>query len=207
MFRRIAEATLHSLVRVAIHVMYRFDKTGRDAVPEDGPALLVCNHVSFVDALIVAAAFRRPVRFIMHHTIWRHPALNWIFRIGGVIPIAPRHEDPALTEAAFERTADALRRGELVCIFPEGKITWDGELNEFKSGVERIMEESNVPVIPMALRGLWGSFFSRRHGPAMSRWPRRFWSRIELRCGCRLSTKTDAHALGREVLRLRGAPC
>ncbi|MEM6991967.1 MAG: 1-acyl-sn-glycerol-3-phosphate acyltransferase, partial [Myxococcota bacterium] len=173
--------------------------------PNRGPALLVCNHVSFVDAFVVAAAFRRPVRFIMDHRIYNNRLIHWIFRIGGVIPIAPRRDDPALLESAFDKTAAALRRGELVCIFPEGKITYDGELNEFRAGVERIVAETPVPVIPLALRGLWGSFFSRRGGRAMARFPRRFWSKIELRAGRPVSPdQATAARLQHEVAALRG---
>ncbi len=204
--RHPAEPLLHGTIRALVHGMYRFAKRGVQRVPDSGPAVLVCNHVSFADAFIVAAAFRRPVRFIMDHRIYRHPLLNWIFRIGKVIPIAPRRENAELTELAFARAADALRRGELVCIFPEGKITWDGEINEFRAGVERIVAETSVPVVPLALRGLWGSFFSRRGGPAMSRFPRRFWSKIELRVGKPLPPReATAATLQREVAALRGA--
>ena len=200
---RLGEALLHSSVRAAMHIMYRLRKTNLDAVPATGPALLVCNHVSFVDALVVAAAFRRPVRFVMDHRIYASPWLNWVFRAGGVIPIAPRSENPALTEAAFTRTASALAGGELVCIFPEGKITYDGSLNPFRAGVQRIVADSPVPVIPMALRGLWGSFFSRRFGSAMSHFPRRAWSRIELRCGAALEPhRVTADSLATAVANL-----
>lgn len=202
----LSERLLHGTVRAAIHLLYRFDKEGLASVPEQGPALLVCNHVSFVDALVVAAAFRRPVRFIMDHRIYSSPWVNWVFRIGGVIPVAPASENRALRESAFDRTADALRRGELVCIFPEGKITYDGALNEFRPGVERILDESPVPVIPMALRGLWGSFFSRKHGAAMSSMPRRFWSKIQLRCGAAMSAASaNAKSLHAAVAQLREA--
>ncbi len=186
---RLGETLLHGLVRAVVHVAYRFRKRGLQAVPT-GPAVLVCNHISFADALIVAAAFRRPVRFVMDHRIYSKPAINWIFRLGGVIPIAQRKADPALLERAFTDISAALRRGELVCIFPEGMISRDGQLNEFRGGVERIVEQTPVPVVPLALRGMWGSFFSRRGGPAMRGLPRRFWSRIELRAGAPLSPRT-----------------
>lgn len=203
--RHPAEPLLHGTIRTLVHAMYRYGKRELHRVPEQGPALLVCNHVSFVDAFIVAAAFKRPVRFIMDHRIYSHPMINWIFRIGQVIPIAPKRDDAALMESAFERTAAALRRGELVCIFPEGKITWDGELNPFRPGVERIVAETPVPVVPIALRGLWGSFFSRRGGPAMRRWPRRWWSKIELRAGRPVAAKeASATRLQDAVAQLRG---
>lgn len=203
LFVRWAELVLHSVVRLLVHVVYRFRKLGVHTVPRQGAALLVCNHVSFADAVIVAAAFGRPVRFVMDHRIYKAPALHWIFRIAGVIPIAPRNEDPELYAQAFPLIAAALAKGELVCIFPEGRITKDGQLNTFRAGVDRIIAHSTAPVIPMALCGLWGSFFSRKHGPAMSRLPRRFWSRIQLRCGAALTpAQANAQVLQDKVAEL-----
>lgn len=178
-WRRVRERCLHATVRALVHTVYRLRKTRLDRIP-DGPAVLVCNHVSFADALIIGAAFRRPVRFVMDHRIYKHPALRWFFDAVGVIPIARAKDDPELLAEAYDRIAATLRRGELVCIFPEGMITHDGALNVFRDGITRIVERTPVPVVPLALRGMWGSFFSRRGGRAMSRLPRRFWSKIEL---------------------------
>lgn len=182
-YRSVPDRTLRVLIGALVRVMYRFRTRRFDRVPATGAALLVCNHISFVDALLIGAASRRPVRFVMDHRIYRARALHWLFRTVGTIPIAPRHEDPEVFEQAFTQIAERLRAGELVCIFPEGKITYTGELNEFRRGVEHIVATTPVPVIPMALRGLWGSFFSRKHGPAMRTRPRRFRARVELRCG------------------------
>ncbi len=155
-----------------MHTLYRLKKEGVEHIPEEGPALLACNHVSFIDALIIAAVCPRPIRFIMDHRIYRIPLLNLIFRAGRTIPIAPQKEDPVRLEQAYAEIARALGDGDLVCIFPEGGITWSGEIMPFKTGVTRILETTPVPVIPMALRGLWHSFFSRQDGPAMTRWER-----------------------------------
>jgi len=165
----VPEFLMRFLAWLLIHSIYRLEKSGLEHVPEEGPALLVCNHVSFVDAVVIMAACRRPIRFVMDHNIYRLPVLNFIFRTGGAIPIAPRKADPAALERAYAEIAAALRAGDLVGIFPEGRITESGELNEFRGGVRRIVEETPVPVVPMALRGLWGSTFSRKGGPAMSR--------------------------------------
>jgi 1-acyl-sn-glycerol-3-phosphate acyltransferase len=119
----------------------------------------------------------------MYHKIFKLPVLNFVFRTAGAIPIAPAKEDPKMLEKAYERIADALEDGDLLCIFPEGKISEDGKLNPFRPGIERILEHNPVPVVPMALRGLWGSFFSRRGGAAMRKWPTRFWSKIGLVVG------------------------
>jgi 1-acyl-sn-glycerol-3-phosphate acyltransferase len=181
--RPLSETLLHAVVRALVHAMYRFSKFDLHRIPQDGAALLVCNHVSFIDAFVIAAACRRPVRFVMHHRIYSMPVIHGLFRIGGVIPIAPAHEDEVLLSRAFERIDEELAAGELVCIFPEGKVTRDGQMNEFRTGVLRVLQQRPVPVVPMGLRGLWGSFFSRRHGSAMGSWPRRFWSKIELHCG------------------------
>ena len=131
--------------------------------------MIVCNHVSFVDALVIAAACRRPVRFVMDHRIFKLPVLSFVFRTGRAIPIASAKEDPAMMERAFAEVAKALREGDLVAIFPEGRITDTGELYPFRPGIKRILEATPVPVVPMALRGLWGSFFSRKGGAAMSK--------------------------------------
>jgi 1-acyl-sn-glycerol-3-phosphate acyltransferase len=111
----------------------------------------------------------RPIRFVMDHHIFRTPLISFIFRHTRAIPIAPAREDAAMMEAAFAEVSLALREGELVGIFPEGRITDSGEIYPFRPGVTRILERDPVPVIPLALQGLWGSFFSRKGGPAMSK--------------------------------------
>ena len=164
----VPEFLMRFLVWLLIHTVYRLDKRGLDAIPDDGPAVIVCNHVSFVDALIIAAACRRPIRFVMDHRIFRIPVLNFIFRTSRCIPIAPAKEDAAMLDAAYEEIARGLAAGDLIAIFPEGRITDTGELYPFRPGIRRILERTPVPVIPMALQGLWGSFFSRKDGAAMS---------------------------------------
>jgi len=161
-------------------VMYRLEVHGHHHIPETGGVVLVCNHVAFNDWLIVAGAVRRPVRFVMDHRMAGKPVVSTLFRHAKTIPIAPEHEDKAVLEAAFDKIAEELRAGEVVCIYPEGKITKTGELNPFKAGIERILRETPVPVVPMALDGLWGSFFSRKGGPAMHKLPRRFRARLLL---------------------------
>ena len=144
-----------------VTLLYRFRLAGEDNIPERGGSILVCNHVSFVDALVVSAGVGRPVRFVMDHRIYNIPVLHWIFLSNRTIPIAPRKEDPALLEQAYAKIMQALRDGELVCIFPEGGITRDGELAEFRPGLLRVLEQVPVPVIPMAVSGLWDSVASR----------------------------------------------
>jgi 1-acyl-sn-glycerol-3-phosphate acyltransferase len=168
-FSLVPEFLMRFLAWLLIHAVYRVEKSGLEHIPEEGPAVIVCNHVSFVDAVVIMAACRRPIRFVMDHNIFRIPVLSFIFRTGGAIPIASRRDDPAMMERAFAEVAKALREGQLVGIFPEGRITDSGEIEPFRPGLQRILAATPVPVVPMALRGLWGSFFSRKGGPAMTR--------------------------------------
>ena len=168
-YGRDPQNALRFLAALLMAIGYRINKQGFEHIPASGPALLVCNHVSFVDSVLLFAAVRRPVRFVMDHAIYRAPGIGFVFRHVRTIPIAPAKEDPALKEAAFEAVAKALRDGEVIGLFPEGRITRTGELDTFRYGVGRMVSETPVPVIPIALRGLWGSFFSRRYGRAMTK--------------------------------------
>jgi 1-acyl-sn-glycerol-3-phosphate acyltransferase len=163
-FTLVPEFLVRFLAWMLIHTIHRVHTVDTDRIPEQGPAVLVCNHVSYVDAIVIMAASPRPIRFVMDHRIFKVPVLSWIFKTAKAIPIAPVKEDPWLTEKAFVDIAQALHEGELICIFPEGKLTSSGEINEFKGGVRKIVERSPVPVIPMALRGLWGSMLTRSDG-------------------------------------------
>ncbi|PIE71390.1 MAG: MFS transporter [Deltaproteobacteria bacterium] len=179
----VPEFTMRCLVWIITHLFYRIRHTNLDRIPTDGPALIVCNHVSYMDALILSSLCRKPVRFVMDHTIFKIPLLNFIFRTAKAIPIAGKKKNPKIYTRAFESIADALDNGDIVCIFPEGRLTPDGEIGVFKNGVTAILERNPVPVIPTALSGLWGSFFSHKHGPAMMGLPRRFFSRVWFHVG------------------------
>ena len=174
-FILVPEYLLRFVAWVASRIVYRFKVRGDEHIPVQGAAILACNHVSFVDAVLLMAASPRPIRFVMDHRIFRLPVLGWLFRLARAIPIAPQKEDPAAYAAAFERAAQVLRGGDLLLIFPEGAITSDGELKEFKAGIMKILERARAdglepPVVPMALTQLWGSFFSRvEQGRAMVR--------------------------------------
>jgi 1-acyl-sn-glycerol-3-phosphate acyltransferase len=141
----------------------------------------------------------------MHVDYYNIPLLRWLFQLAGAIPIDSARRNPALLNRAFRCIDQALAAGELICLFPEGRLTRNGELGVFRQGVEKIIQRNPVPVIPLALRGLWGSFFSHKGGPAFSRPPRRFWSRIELAAGNALSpAQVRAQTLQEIVGRLRG---
>lgn len=202
----VPEFLLRFIAWILVHTVYRLRRIHAERIPEAGAAVLVCNHVSFADAVVLMAASPRPVRFVMDHRIFKVPLLSWFFRQAGAIAIAPAHEDGTLLARAYDRIAAALAEGDLVCIFPEGKITADGELNPFKQGVMQIIGRTPVPVVPMALRGLWGSFFSRKGGAAMSRPFRRgILSRLELVVGEPIAPEAvTPEGLRQVVLDLRG---
>ena len=157
----VPEFLLRFIDWMLVHSIYRLKTSGVENIPEDGPALLVCNHQSLADALVITAACRRPIRFVMYYAIFSVPGLRFIFRSMKAIPIAGAKEAPAVLEQAYDEIAAALADGQLVCIFPEGQLTPDGEIGPFRPGMVRILERTPVPVIPMALSGLWRSIFSR----------------------------------------------
>ena len=202
----VPEFLLRFVAWLLVKAVYRLRSEGVEHIPLDGPALLVANHVSFADAVILMGASPRPIRFVMDHRIFRTPLLGFVFRHCGAIPIASAKEDPALMEKAFAEVATALADGQLVGIFPEGNITADGELQPFRPGVARILAASPVPVVPMALSGLWGSFFSRIDGVAMKTPFRRgVFSAIGLKVGAPLdAAAATPERLFESVLALRG---
>ena len=208
-YHLVPEFLLRFVVWMLVHTVYRLDKRGLEHLPAAGPALIVCNHVSFVDALVIMAACPRPIRFVMDHRIFRWPILSFVFRTSRAIPIAPAKEDAALMERALDTAAAALRGGDLVGIFPEGALSADGEMAAFRPGYRRILERADaaVPVVPMALRGLWGSFFSRQDGRAMTRPFRRgLYSRIGLVVGAPLAAAAAVpEHLRAAVAELRGS--
>ncbi|MFV3285458.1 MFS transporter [Pseudomonas sp. NY15356] len=201
-FRIVPEFTMRFMIWLLSHSMYRVEHRDLERIPDQGAALLVCNHVSFVDALLIGGAIRRPIRFVMYYKIYNLPVLNFVFRTAGAIPIAGRGEDEATYERAFARIAQYLADGELVCIFPEGKLSADGEIDVFKGGVSRILQETPVPVIPLALQGLWGSFFSRDPNKGFFK---RLWSRVTLVAGAAVPVDAaQPEALREKVCALRG---
>ena len=179
----VPEFLLRFLSWLVVHVIYRLRVKNIERIPETGPALLICNHVSFVDPIVISAACPRPIRFIMEASIFGIPVLNGVFRGMKAIPVAPAKEDPEVYERAFEVVAKELRAGQLVCIFPEGRLTKDGEIAEFRAGMLRILKETPVPVIPLALSNLWGSMFSRFATSLWKRLPRRYLAKITLAAG------------------------
>ena len=207
-FSIVPEFFMRFLAWLWIRAMYRLRAHGiEEHVPDDGPALLVCNHVSYMDALLISATVPRPIRFVMYWKIFRTPGFGWIFRAAKAIPIAGAKEDPVLMQKAFDDVDAALANGELVCIFPEGALTRDGAIAPFKGGVEKILARRPVPVVPMALRGMWGSFFSRRDRTLAKklRVPSRLRARVEVVAAAPVDGRAaTAESLESAVRALRG---
>jgi 1-acyl-sn-glycerol-3-phosphate acyltransferase len=205
-FTLVPEFLMRFITWVLVNTLYRIRVDGMQNVPEEGAALLVCNHVSFMDPLLLMANLRRPARFVMYYKIYNIPLLHFVFKTAKAIPIAGQKEDPAVLQHAYEAIDAALADGELVCIFPEGGLTKDGNVAPFRSGVEKILARRPVPVVPMALRGLWGSVWSRRDSMlGRSRLPRRFRARVELVVDApRPAAEVDAQVLEQRVQVLRG---
>ena len=196
-YKRVPEFTHRFISYLLCRVLYRVKVQGRCEIPEEGGVLLVSNHVSYVDALLLLGASTRPVRFVMDKSISELPLLKHLFRHVGVIPICSPKRCAVTYNQAFADIDRALENGEVVCIFPEGRLTRDGQLGEFRPGVEKILARRSVPVVPIALQGLWGSFFSRKHGGAFSALPKRFWSKIDIFIG----KVMDVQDLNRNTMR------
>ncbi len=179
-YSQVPEFVLRFFIWALGHTLYRVQDKGLENIPDTGPAILVCNHVSYVDALLIAGTYHRPIRFVMDRSIAEMKGLKTFFKIAKTIPICSPKANLEVYENAFKRIKEELDKGEIICIFPEGKLTQDGEVDTFKAGIERILKESPVPVVPMALEGLWGSFFSHKNGHALTTRPRRFWSKVTL---------------------------
>lgn len=205
-FSLVPEFLMRFLAWLLIQTVHRVRSIDARHIPVEGPAVLVCNHVSYVDAIVILAASPRPIRFVMDHQIFGTPLLGWLFRTARAIPIASAKDDPWLMEKAFVDIAQALHEGDLVCIFPEGQLTRNGEINPFRNGIAKIIERSKVPVIPMALRGLWGHLLSRSRDNLLQRAFRSgLRSRLELAVGAAVAPQdvTPEH-LQQLVQQLRG---
>ena len=210
-FAIVPEFLMRFLSWVLVRTLYRLRARGIDHIPDEGAALVVCNHVSYMDALILAASIPRPVRFVMYYRIFDIPVMRWIFRTAKAIPIAGAREDPALMQRAFDEIDAALADGQVVGIFPEGRLTADGDIAAFKSGVEKILARAAqagrpVPVVPMALRGMWASMWSRRDSRfGRMRVPRRFRARVAVVADAPVDgASADAAMLEARVRTLRG---
>lgn len=162
-FKKIPEFGFRLIVLLGVRLVYRINSRNFDVIPHDGPAVLVGNHVSWIDALVLSASCRRPMVYVMYYKIFNLPVVGWFFsNIAKAIPIAGKNEDAAVYAQAFDRVSAALQDGSVICIFPEGALTRDGEIAEFKSGVFKILERNPVDLYAFAMSGLWETAFSRK---------------------------------------------
>jgi len=205
-FTLVPEFLMRFLSWLLVKSLYRLRVDGIANIPDEGPAIIVCNHVSYMDALILAGSIPRPVRFVMYYRIFEVPVMKWIFRTARAIPIAGARENPALMQQAFTDIDAALAAGEVVGIFPEGALTKDGDIAPFKSGIERMLANRPVSVVPMALRGMWASMWSRRDTRlGRMRAPRRFRANVGVVAGAPVDgLGVSAEALEAQVRALRG---
>jgi 1-acyl-sn-glycerol-3-phosphate acyltransferase len=204
-FTLVPEFLMRFLVWIVIHLIYRIEKEGLDNVPENGAAILTCNHVSYFDPLLIAGCVFRPVRFVAYYKLFDVPLLSFVLKTAGAIPIAGIKENPQILDQAWKSMDAALKNGELICIFPEGGITRNGEMQPFRKGIEQMLKDNPVPVIPMALCGLWGTFFSRFGGKAMSHFPRHLWAKLGLKISNPIPPdQVKATLLFEKTLELRG---
>lgn len=191
------------LVWILTHTMYRVSHKNLHHLPEKGGALIVCNHVSYMDALLLSGVCPRLIRFVMEEDYANLPPLRRFLKRAGVIPISASNRSSI--RRAFSEVEQALAEGHIVCIFPEGQLTADGEINDFMRGMDIILKRSPVPVIPMALKGLWGSYFSRVKGQACRGLPTRFWSRLEIEAGEPVAPlQATTQVMQEKVIQLRG---
>ncbi|CAH7172323.1 lysophospholipid acyltransferase family protein [Vibrio alginolyticus] len=142
-------------------------------IPEQGAFVGIANHASYLDAIVIACVVKRPMRFVMYWKIYELPLLKYIFKALGAIPIASPRENREVYQKAVRAMDNEIQAGGAVFIFPEGMITHDGALNEFKSGAVRLSQKNQCPVIPMGINGVWGSVFSRAKKRTTALWRRR----------------------------------
>ena len=193
------EFLMRFIAWLVINIVYRIRPTGLENIPREGPAVVVCNHVSFMDPIILGGSVARPMRFVMYYKIFQMPFLNFIFKNAKAIPIASKQEDEELMNAAFEAVDAELAAGNVVCIFPEGALTKDGNVQKFRPGIEKIIARRPVPVIPVALGRLWGSWFSRQKHGGIRKIPGRLFARVPVIIGKPVAP-ADASAESLELL-------
>lgn len=193
--RRMVRCTVHLITRV----LYRLRISGSHHLPDSGPAIVICNHVSFMDALVMGGASPRPLRFLMDKPIYENRWLNWLFRLVGAIPVDSERRDTGSLRRALDDVSAALSQGEIVMLFPEGRLTPDGDVQRFRRGLDIILARNPVSVVPAGLAGLWGSWTSHQGGPALTKWPRRFRARVALHFGEPMAPEaaTSGHAEAR----------
>jgi acyl-[acyl-carrier-protein]-phospholipid O-acyltransferase/long-chain-fatty-acid--[acyl-carrier-protein] ligase len=192
-------------VLVLTRTLYKVEAFGLENVPMTGPALIVCNHMSYIDAALVGSTHQRRVRFLMAREFYEHPWFQWLFRLIQAIPVAP-DDSPKEIARALRTARQAMDDGYLVCIFAEGALTRTGATMEFKRGLERIVRNSDYPIIPTCLHGVWGSTFSYSNGRTTTR-VMRLRRRVSVVFGNPMPSTTKAFEVRTRVMELYSDLC
>jgi acyl-[acyl-carrier-protein]-phospholipid O-acyltransferase/long-chain-fatty-acid--[acyl-carrier-protein] ligase len=192
------DSLLRLMLWIATHTLYRLDVEGRENVPARGGALLTPNHVSMADAVLLIASIGRPIRFLMFRGSYEHPMVKPFAKIMGVIPIAS-DQGPREMLHSLRLATEALKNGEVVCIFPEGQMTRIGQMMPFRRGMERIIKGVDVPIVPVNLDGVWGSIFSFSGGRFLWKFPRRIPYPVRITFGKPLPPTTSSQEVRRVV--------
>ena len=202
-FRLLPEALVRFVLWFLARSVYRIKVVGRENIPAQGPALLVCNHVSLIDGLLVLASTHRFVRFIMEKSYADVPVARWIYKALRVIPISTT-EGPKVTVAALREASKALQEGHVVCIFAEGEMSRTGLMLPFRPGVERILRDApeGTPIVPIQLDRVWGSIFSFEGGRFGWKWPRRLPYPVTVSIGAPLPASTSVFQVRQTIQEL-----
>ena len=182
------------------HTVYRIRVVGEENIPNRGPALLVSNHVSFADALLIGACVQRFVRFMLHRDYYQIRWLNWLFRLMKSIPVSATNRRDIVQ--SLKRAQEELKRGEVVCIYAEGAISRTGHLLPFKRGFEKIANGLDVAIIPVHLDQVWGSIFSFKDGRFFWKWPKRLSYPVTVSFGAPLPSNATAQQVRQAVSEL-----
>lgn len=201
LLRRLPDFFLRLMLLPIANGLYSIRVQGGENVPLEGPVLLVCNHVSFVDAILVTMANQRLVRFLMLRQYYELPVANWIFRAMGCIPVSSGDGPKALVES-FRKAREFMLTGQAVCIFAEGGISRHGQMQRFKKGFERMVDGVEVPIVPVHLDQVWGSLFSFSEGRVLFKWPRRVPYRVTVSFGAPLKSTATAFEVRQAILEL-----
>ncbi|MDD5302579.1 MAG: MFS transporter, partial [Elusimicrobia bacterium] len=201
LLRRLPDFFLRLMFLPLTRLVYSIRAVGQENVPLEGPVLLVSNHVSFVDAILIAMANQRLVRFLMLRAFYEMPVAGAFFRAMGCIPVSSGDGPKALV-ASFKRAREYMMSGEAVCIFAEGEISRHGQMQRFKRGFESMVHGVEVPIVPVHLDQVWGSIFSFSEGKIIFKWPRRIPYKVTVSFGKPLPASSSAFEVRQAILAL-----
>jgi acyl-[acyl-carrier-protein]-phospholipid O-acyltransferase/long-chain-fatty-acid--[acyl-carrier-protein] ligase len=201
LLRRLPDVFIRLLLMPLTRCFYNVRAVGLENVPHEGPVLLVANHVSFIDAFLIAMANQRMVRFLMLRAYYDLPVANWLFRAMGCIPVSS-NDGPKALVASFKRAREYMEAGEAVCIFAEGEISRHGQMQRFKKGFERMVDGGKTPIVPVHLDEVWGSVFSFSEGRVLFKWPRKIPYSVTVSFGKPLPPQATAFEVRQAILEL-----